>query len=69
MIWTNERFPLCCQAERTYAAVGWGGTNQHTEWSVMLRKSWESNTDTRKPATCHRQSGTHQLRESAIKRQ
>ena len=43
-----------CEAERTYAAVGWGGTNQHTEWSVMLRKRWQSNTDTRKPATCHR---------------
>ena len=27
---------------------------QHTEWSVMLRKRWESNTDLRRPATCHR---------------
>ena len=36
-----------CEAERSYAAVGWGGTNQHTEWSVMLRARWQSNTDTR----------------------
>ena len=43
-----------CEAERSYAAVGWGGTNQHTEWSVMLRARWQSNTDTRRPATCHR---------------
>ena len=50
-----------CEAERTYAAVGWGGTNQYTEWSVMLRKRWQSNTDTRKPATCHRQGGTLSL--------
>ena len=28
-------------------------TLQHTEWSVMLRKRWESNTDVRLPATCH----------------
>ena len=26
---------------------------QYTEWSVMLRKRWESNTDVRLPATCH----------------
>ena len=50
-----------CEAERTYAAVGWGGTNQYTEWSVMLRKRWQSNTDIRKPATCHRHGGTLSL--------
>merc|ERR1712038_604636 len=36
-----------CNAERTYAAVGWGGSHGYTEWSVMLRKRWESNTDVR----------------------
>jgi len=42
-----------CRAERTYAAVGWGGTDWSTDWSVMLRKTWQSNSKERKPATCH----------------
>ena len=26
---------------------------QYEDWSVMLRKNWESNSNTRTPATCH----------------
>ena len=55
--WTNAKTTMRaftnCVAERTYAAVGWGGSDWSTDWSVMLRKTWQSNSKERKPATCH----------------
>ena len=50
----NYRALENCNAERTYAAVGWGGTDRNVEWSVMLRKRWQNNNIYRYPATCHR---------------
>ena len=42
-----------CRAERTYVAVGWGGDDFNTDWSVLLRKTWETQGNYRNPATCH----------------
>ena len=39
----NYRALENCMAERTYAAVGWGGTDRNVEWSVMLRQRWQNN--------------------------
>ena len=50
----NYRALENCKSERTYAAVGWGGTDRNVEWSVMLRKRWQKNNINRYPATCHR---------------
>ena len=45
-----------CRAERTYAAVGWGGhttdgAHYPTEWSVLLRKR-RTVSDPHKPVRC-----------------